>query len=93
MDNGEDILLLDVREEIEYKINRIEGGRLIPLFLVPLKMNELDRSKEIIIYCKTGSRSMDALRNLKEAGFTRVKNLAGGIMAWIDQVDPSMPRY
>lgn len=93
MDNGEDIILLDVREEIEYKINRIEGGRLIPLFLIPLKMNELDRSREIIIYCKNGNRSMDALRNLKEAGFVKVKNLAGGINAWIDQVDPTMPRY
>jgi molybdopterin/thiamine biosynthesis adenylyltransferase/rhodanese-related sulfurtransferase len=93
MDNGDDILLLDVREQIEYKINRIEGGQLIPLYLIPLKMNELDRSKEIIIYCKNGNRSMDALRNLKEAGFDRVKNLAGGINAWIDQVDPKMPRY
>ena len=93
MDNGEDILLLDVREQIEYKINRIEGGQLIPLYLIPLKMNELDRSKEIVIYCKSGNRSMDALRNLKAAGFIRVKNLAGGINAWIDQVDPSMPRY
>lgn len=93
MDNGEDILLLDVREEVEYKINRINGGQLIPLYLIPLKMNELDRSKEIVIYCKNGNRSMDALRNLKEAGFVRVKNLAGGINAWIDQVDPTIPRY
>jgi len=93
MDNGDDILLLDVREEIEYKINRIEGGQLIPLYLVPLKMNELDRSKEIIIYCRNGIRSMDALRNLKAAGFEKVKNLAGGINAWIDQIDPTLQKY
>lgn len=93
MDNREDILLLDVREQFEHQINRIDGDQLIPLFLIPLKLNELDRSKEIIIYCKNGNRSMDALRHLKQAGFKKVKNLAGGINAWIDQVDPDMPRY
>jgi len=93
LDEGEEILLLDVREEIEYRINRINGGQLIPLYLIPLKMNELDRSKEIVIYCKNGNRSMDALRNLQKAGFAKVKNLAGGINAWIDQVDPTLQRY
>lgn len=93
LDEGEDILLLDVREEIEYRINRINGGQLIPLHLIPLKMDELDRSKEIVIYCKNGHRSMDALRNLQKAGFTKVKNLAGGINAWIDQVDPTLQNY
>lgn len=93
LDKGENILLLDVREEFEHQINRINGDRLIPLHLIPLKMNELEPSKEIIIYCKNGNRSMDALRTLQNAGFKKVKNLEGGINAWIDQVDPTMPRY
>lgn len=93
LDNGEDILLLDVREEFEHQINRIDGDLLIPLRLIPLKISELEPSKEIVIYCKIGNRSMDAARYLQKEGFRKVKNLAGGINAWIDQVDPTLPRY
>jgi adenylyltransferase/sulfurtransferase len=93
LDNGENILLLDIREEIEYKINRLDGSQLIPPYLIPLKMSGLDRSAEIILYCKNGIRSMNALKHLKNAGFERVKNLEGGINAWIDQIDPTLQKY
>lgn len=93
LDNGENILLLDIREEIEYKINRLNGSQLIPPYLIPLRMHELDRSKEIVLYCKNGIRSLNALKYLKDAGFERVKNLEGGINAWIDQIDPMLQKY
>ena len=74
LDNGEDILLLDVREEFEHQINRIDGDLLIPLRLIPLKISELELSREIVIYCKIGNRSMDAARYLQKEGFRKVKN-------------------
>lgn len=93
LENGEDIILIDVREPVEYEINRIEGSRLIPLSKLPEKVNELDQTREIILYCKMGGRSARAVQLLRELGFTRVKNLAGGIDAWIEKIDPTMPRY
>ncbi len=93
LDNGEDIILIDVREPHEWEINRIYGSKLIPLSKLPEKVNELDQTREIIFYCKMGGRSARAVQFLRELGFTRVKNLAGGIDAWIEKIDPSMPRY
>ena len=93
LENGEDIILIDVREPVEYEINRIEGSKLIPLSKLPEKVNELDQTREIILYCKMGGRSARAVQLLRELGFTRVKNLAGGIDAWIEKIDPTMPRY
>ncbi len=93
LENGEDIILVDVREPVEYEINRIKGSKLIPLSKLPEKVNELDQTREIVLYCKMGGRSARAVQLLRELGFTRVKNLAGGIDAWIEKIDPSMPRY
>lgn len=93
LENGEDIILIDVREPVEYEINRIEGSKLIPLSKLPEKVNELDQTREIVLYCKMGGRSARAVQLLRELGFTRVKNLAGGIDAWIEKIDPTMPRY
>jgi adenylyltransferase/sulfurtransferase len=93
IDKGEDILIIDVREPHEYEINRIEGSRLIPLSVLPEKVNELDQTREIVLYCKVGGRSARAVDFLKELGFTRIKNLIGGIDAWIDKIDKSMPKY
>ncbi len=93
LESGEDIILIDVREPHEWEINRIYGSRLIPLSKLPEKVNELDQTREIIFYCKMGGRSARAVQFLRELGFTRVKNLAGGIDAWIEKIDPSMPRY
>jgi len=93
LENGEDIILIDVREPHEYEINRIQGSILIPLSRLAEEVNKLDQTREVVLYCKMGGRSARAVQFLRELGFTRVKNLAGGIDAWIEKIDPSMPRY
>ncbi len=93
LDNGEDLRILDVREPNEYQINRIPGTVLIPLGDVPKRYNELDPDKELIVHCKSGVRSAKAADFLRSVGFRRVLNLKGGILDWIDKVDPSQPKY
>jgi len=93
MDRGEDFFLLDVREPNEYQICRIEGAKLIPLGELGQRTGELDRDRETIVHCKMGGRSAKAVSLLQERGFTRVSNLKGGILAWIDKVDPSQTKY
>jgi adenylyltransferase/sulfurtransferase len=92
-DRGEKFVLLDVRETFEHEICRIPGAKLIPLGQLPSRMSELDSADEIILQCKSGMRSARALRLLQEAGFSKLANLEGGIEAWADQIDSSMPRY
>src|SRR5690242_5116617 len=92
LDRGEDLFVLDVREPHEYQICNI-GGYLIPLGDLPKRVNELDTSKEIVAHCRSGVRSAKAVNFLRQAGFKKVHNLAGGILAWADRVDPSMPKY
>jgi adenylyltransferase/sulfurtransferase len=92
LDAGEDIFVLDVREPHEYQICNI-GGHLIPLGDLPQRVNELDTSREIVAHCKMGGRSAKAVQFLKQSGFTKVRNLTGGITAWADRVDPKMPKY
>jgi adenylyltransferase/sulfurtransferase len=75
------------------QICAIPGSRLIPLGQVPARVHELNSADEIIAYCRSGQRSGKAVDFLKKAGFRKVKNLRGGILAWSDQVDPSMPKY
>jgi adenylyltransferase/sulfurtransferase len=91
--DGRKILVLDVREPHEAGIGRIPGSRLIPLGELEDRVNELNRDADIVAYCRSGGRSARAVRLLREQGFTRVRNLAGGILAWSDQVDPSIPKY
>jgi sulfur-carrier protein adenylyltransferase/sulfurtransferase len=93
MDRGEDVFVLDVREPNEYEINRIPGSTLIPLGDLAERFTELDANREIIAQCKSGMRSARAASFLREHGFKNVKNLKGGVLAWIDQVDPSQPKY
>jgi len=93
MDAKEDFYLLDVREPNEFKIGRIPGSTLIPLGEVPQRFQEIPKDKEIVVHCKMGGRSAKAVKQLVDAGFTRVQNLKGGILAWIDQIDPSQPKY
>jgi adenylyltransferase/sulfurtransferase len=93
LDAGEALLILDVREPQEYQINRIPGSTLIPLGELPRRYQELDPDQEIIAQCKSGQRSAKAADYLRTVGFKNVKNLRGGILAWIDQVDPSQPKY
>lgn len=89
---GEDIFVLDVREPHEYQICNL-NGYLIPLGDLPKRVHELDSSREIVAHCRSGVRSGKAVDFLHQAGFKKVKNLAGGILAWSDKVDPSMPKY
>jgi adenylyltransferase/sulfurtransferase len=93
LDAGETPLILDVREPNEYQINRIPGSVLIPLGELPRRYQELPRDREIVAQCKMGGRSAKAMDFLKTVGFTNVKNLKGGIIDWVDKVDPSQPKY
>ena len=93
IDAGKAPIILDVREPQEYQINKIAGSTLIPLGELPQRYQELDPDKEIVTHCKMGQRSAKAADFLRTVGFTKVKNLRGGILAWIDQVDPSQPKY
>jgi adenylyltransferase/sulfurtransferase len=93
IDRGEDFFLLDVREPNEYQICRIAGATLIPLGELAQRTGELDKNREMIIHCKMGGRSAKAVSLLQERGFNRVSNLKGGILAWIDKVDPSQTKY
>ena len=92
LDAGDDLFVLDVREPHEYQICNI-GGYLIPLGDLPKRVHELDSSREIVAHCRSGVRSAKAVDFLRQAGFRKVHNLAGGILAWADRVDPRMPKY
>jgi adenylyltransferase/sulfurtransferase len=92
LDHGDDVFVLDVREPHEYQIANI-GGYLIPVGELPSRAHELDSSREIVAHCRSGVRSAKAVNFLRQAGFKRVHNLAGGILAWADRVDPTVPKY
>jgi molybdopterin/thiamine biosynthesis adenylyltransferase/rhodanese-related sulfurtransferase len=92
LDRGEQIFLLDVREPLEHGICNL-GGHLIPPGELSSRFSELDRSREIVVYCKTGVRSARAVEMLREKGFTKLRNLKGGIDAWADRIDHAMARY
>jgi molybdopterin/thiamine biosynthesis adenylyltransferase/rhodanese-related sulfurtransferase len=92
LDAGEDIYVLDVREPHEYQICNIHG-HLIPLGDLPKRVHELDSSLEIVVHCKSGARSAKAVDFLRQSGFKRVTNLTGGILAWADRIDKSLPKY
>ncbi|MGZ5018818.1 MAG: molybdopterin-synthase adenylyltransferase MoeB [Chthoniobacterales bacterium] len=89
----EKFLLVDVRERNEYEIARIDGAKLIPLGEFPRRIAEFDKNSEIVIHCHSGMRSAHAVRLMREAGFEKVSNLAGGIDAWSQEIDASVPRY
>jgi adenylyltransferase/sulfurtransferase len=92
LDAGENLFLLDVREEFEYETSNI-GGHLIPLAELPSRVNELDASRKIIAVCKMGPRGAKAVQFLNKAGFNQVLNLTGGIHAWSDRVDHGVRKY
>jgi adenylyltransferase/sulfurtransferase len=93
IDRGDRFVLIDVREPHEYQICNIPQARLIPLGDLPKRVNELDSANEIVAHCKSGMRSAKAVDLLKQAGFKKVRNMKGGILAWSDKVDPSVPKY
>ena len=93
MDNGEDVFVLDVREPHEYEVANL-GAKLIPLGELPERLVEVDNNGgEIAVYCRSGVRSADAVRLMQNAGYGDVYNVAGGILAWSDEIDPSIPKY
>src|SRR5579862_6514686 len=93
LDRGDKLTIIDVREPNEYQINRIAGSTLIPLGEIPRRYAELDPNDEFVMQCKMGGRSAKAADFLRSVGFKRVLNLKGGILDWIDKVDPSQPKY
>jgi sulfur-carrier protein adenylyltransferase/sulfurtransferase len=95
LDRGEDFLLVDVREPAEYEIVNIPGAVLIPKgeILGGAALEKLPHDKPIVLHCKSGARSAEALAALKGAGFSDAKHVQGGVLAWVSQVDPSLPSY
>jgi len=92
LDAKEDLVIVDVREPHEYQICNLNGV-LIPLNDLPRRVHELDPSKEMVVHCRSGARSARAVGFLQQAGFAKAKNLAGGILAWADRIDPKVPKY
>ncbi|MEI6914064.1 MAG: rhodanese-like domain-containing protein [Armatimonadota bacterium] len=92
LDDGEDVLILDVRDKNEYDVCNI-GGQLIPLGELASRLSEVGKGKPIVVHCKGGGRSAKAVEFMQKNGYGDVKNLAGGISAWVDRIDPSMARY
>ena len=93
IDRKEKFTLVDVREPHEYQIAKIPGGKLIPLGEVAQRANELDTADDIVVHCRSGARSAKAIQQLQKMGFKRLRNLKGGILAWSQDVDPSVPQY
>ena len=94
LDRGDDLQIIDVREPNEYETARLEGAKLIPLGQVVNRMGEIDAGRETVVHCKLGGRSAKAIEALTRAGFTgRLLNLKGGITAWSNEVDSSVPKY
>ena len=94
LDDGDDFQLIDVRQPDEYAFAKIDGAKLIPLGEIPSRMGELDPNKEVILHCKMGGRSAKAIRELEEKfGFDNLYNLKGGILGYIDEVQPELTKY
>ena len=93
LDRHESFLLLDVREPQEFEICRIPGSVLIPLGDLPSRLFELEGRDDMIVHCKSGVRSGKAVKLLREAGYSKARNLKGGILAWINRIDPTLPKY
>ena len=93
LSSGEKVTLIDVREQFEWDIARIPGAKLIPLGDLHSRMSELDSADTIYLQCKSGVRSATAARELQRAGFSKLFNVQGGILAWADRIDPSVPKY
>jgi adenylyltransferase/sulfurtransferase len=93
LDRGEQVFILDVRNPEEFQICRIPGSSLLPLPELARRFGELDRDREMVVHCKSGMRSQRAIAFLRQQGFTKLSNLQGGILAWADRIDRTMPKY
>ena len=91
-DERADFELIDVREPHEYEICHLDG-KLIPLGTIAGRLDELDRDAHIVVHCRSGGRSANAVKVMRAAGFSNVWNVNGGILAWIERIDPSLTRY
>jgi adenylyltransferase/sulfurtransferase len=93
IDRGDDMQLVDVREEWEWQIARIPGARLIPVGTIEDEASTLDPNREVVLFCKSGVRSVHAAEALADAGFSKITNVLGGISRWSQEVDPTVLRY
>ena len=92
MDNHEDFQLIDVREDFEYEMSNL-GGTLIPLGGILIEADKIAKDKPVIVQCRSGKRSAAAIMQLEQQGFNNLYNLHGGILAWADEIDPSIDVY
>lgn len=92
MDSKEDFQLIDVREQKEFDFANI-GGELFPLNTIPQNLDKIAKDKKVVVYCRSGARSANAIQYLEKNGFKDLFNLKGGILAWSDDVDPSVKKY
>jgi len=93
LDRGDDFQLIDVREIFEHQLCNIPQAKLIPLGELPKRLSEIDPSREVVVHCKMGGRSAKAADLLRANGYAKVLNMTGGILAWSDKVDPTVPKY
>src|SRR5262249_52918576 len=93
IDHSAKLFILDVRNPEEYQICRIPGSKLLPLPELSRRFQELNPYQDIVVHCKSGMRSQKAIHFLRQQGFRKLKNLKGGILAWADKIDPTMPKY
>ena len=93
LDRGDKVFILDVRNPEEYQICQLAGSVLLPLPQLPQRFSELDKGREIVVHCKSGGRSQRIAEFLKQAGYAKVVNVAGGITAWSDEIDTKVPKY
>jgi rhodanese-related sulfurtransferase len=94
LDAGDDVQIIDVREQNEYDVARLPNSKLIPLGQIVNRMSEIDTERDTVVHCKGGGRSARAIEALQRAGFKgKLSNLKGGIGAWSNEVDPSVPKY
>ena len=91
-DKGEDFQLIDVREDFEYEMSNL-GGTLIPLGGVLIESGKIDKARPVVVMCRSGKRSAAAIMQLEQQGFTNLYNLRGGILAWADEIDPTLNVY
>ena len=91
-DKGEDFQLVDVREDFEYEMSNLDGT-LIPLGGILIEADKIDKNKPVVIMCRSGKRSAAAIMQLEQKGFTNLYNLKGGILAWADEIDPTINVY
>lgn len=92
MDSGEDFQLIDVREQKEFDFANI-GGELIPLNTIPDNLDKIAKDKKVVVHCRSGARSANAIQYLEQQGFSDLHNLKGGILAWSDEIDPGIQKY